>query len=435
VGCSLSSSTISSNIGRYGEGKTGKISIDGTGKLTLNKSKIESAIAGGTGDSQGINIKANQLNLLDSGIYSQTAGRGNAGDIQIDTKGDTILSKSLIYSSSSSFDFSPTATPLSLFFPVPDLKGNKYSAGNIDISSRGLLIDNGDIISASEIGQGGNIKIMTNDKLLLRGNNGFFSTIASDSGVNNKTVVSGDNQNGGSIYIGKSINGDSNSVSFTGTGLNTFFFSQKRSRDAVIKNNNNPSTSFLSGNGNGGNITISSPLIVALPGNNDITANAYQGNGGKVKIDSQGLFGIQYRPVGSLFTNDITASSTFGQSGNVQVNTPGTDPGKNKGELAATPNDASNQISQACGASQRENKFYITGRGGLPPTARDPLESEAVWQDARAVTTKPAPTANQIQNFPQPAIGWRLDKNGRVNLIAAQTGAGAAGTRVVCPNR
>jgi large exoprotein involved in heme utilization and adhesion len=99
------------------------------------------------------------------------------------------------------------------------------------------------------------------------------------------------------------------------------------------------------------------------------------------------------------------------------------------------PNDASKQIAQACGASQRNNKFYITGRGGLPPTARDPLESEAVWQDARAVTTKPAPTANQIQYFPQPAIGWRLDKNGRVNLIAAQTGAGAAGTRVVCPNQ
>ncbi len=188
-------------------------------------------------------------------------------------------------------------------------------------------------------------------------------------------------------------------------------------------------------NSNGGNIIVNSPLIVALPGNSDISANANGGNGGKVNITSQGLFGIKYRPKDSAFTNDITASSTFGQSGSVQIDTPGTDPGKNKGELATVPNDASKQISQACGASQRNNKFYITGRGGLPPTAREALESEALWEDARGVKTKSAPTANRIQNFPQPAIGWILDKNGRVSLIAAQTGVGAAGTRVVCPNQ
>jgi filamentous hemagglutinin family protein len=388
-------STIATNIGRYGDGKTGKVSIDVGGKLILKDNvRIQSIVAGGIGDSQGIDIKANTLDLLDgSGIYSQTLGRGNAGDIQIATTGDVTFSapgsfgRSVIYSSSNIPDLRGYSS-LSLFAPIPDLKGAKYSAGNINISSKGLLLDRGYIVSASDLGQGGNIKLTMSDKLLLRGTKSAirteegYSAIATDSGLNSE-----------------------------GDGI---------------------------GGGNGGNITISSPLIIALPGNNDITANANQGDGGRVNITSQGLFGIQYRPTGTAFTNDITASSTFGQSGNVQINTPGIDPGKDTGELPATPNDASKQISQTCGASQRENKFYITGRGGLPPNASDPQESEALWQDDRATKTKPATTANQPAQLAQlapPAIGWVFEKDGRVRLIAAQTAGGTTGSRVVCPNK
>ena len=109
--------------------------------------------------------------------------------------------------------------------------------------------------------------------------------------------------------------------------------------------------------------------------------------------------------------------------------------GKDTGALPTAPNDASNQISQTCGASQRENKFYITGRGGLPPNASEPQESEALWQDAREVKTKPATTASQPQKFAPPAIGWVFEKNGLVRLIAAQTGAIQTETSVLCPNK
>lgn len=189
---------------------------------------------------------------------------------------------------------------------------------------------------------------------------------------------------------------------------------------------------------NGGNITISSPLIIALPGNNDISADANGGNGGNVKIVSQGLFGIQYRDRGqaSPFTNDITASSTFGQNGTVNINTPGIDPGKDITELPQTTTDASNQISQACSATNRQHKLIVTGWGGIPPNANDPLVSEA-WQDLRATDIQPA-IASVTTDRPQlapPAVSWVFDGKGKVTLIAAGTAGQSIGTQVICPDR
>ncbi|WP_442946492.1 hypothetical protein [Nostoc sp. 'Peltigera malacea cyanobiont' DB3992] len=48
------------------------------------------------------------------------------------------------------------------------------------------------------------------------------------------------------------------------------------------------------GIGNGGNITINSPIIVGLE-NRDIVANAVQGNGGNIQITTQGIFGLKFR--------------------------------------------------------------------------------------------------------------------------------------------
>ena len=160
--------------------------------------------------------------------------------------------------------------------------------------------------------------------------------------------------------------------------------------------------------------------------------------GGNVQIASQGgLFGIQFRPTGSEFTNDITASSTFGQSGAVNIDTPGTDPGRDSTELPNATTDASNQISQVCSASNRQNKLTVTGRGGLPPNANDPLTSDVVWQDARAASPQPvasSATTNPAKLIP-PAVGWVFDGKGKVTLVAASSQGQPTGTRVICPTK
>ncbi len=364
----------------HGIGDAGKISIDTQGRLSLDSSGfISSGVdKDAQGTSQGIKINARELNLTNLGfISSDTLGKNPGGDIEITAKGTIDVNNSAIQTTSTK---STSTVKVSGSNDILVSSTGEGKAGNISISSERLNIDRGIIFAIGNSDAGGNITLSLSDKLLLI-NNAQISTTSgafSDDGGGN-------------------------------------------------------------GGGNGGNITINSPLIVALPvsnfGSSDITANAFTGSGGKVNIISQGLFGIQYRSIDSPSTNDINASSRFGLSGSVQINTPGIDPGKDTGELPAAPNDASNQISQTCGASQRENKFYITGRGGLPPNASEPQESEALWQDVRQVKTHSAPPANLPQKFAPPAIGWVFEKDGQVRTIAAGAPGGVTGAKVVCPGK
>lgn len=87
-----------------------------------------------------------------------------------------------------------------------------------------------------------------------------------------------------------------------------------------------PRNSFISatagtegGTGNGGNININTDSLVALE-NSDITANSVTSQGGKVTINAQATFGIQYRLTNTA-NSDITATgSTPDLSGTVQIN-------------------------------------------------------------------------------------------------------------------
>ena len=381
-----SSSQITSS--NNGQGSAGKITIDTQGKLSLNnRGTITSTIDdNGVGNGKGINITARELELTNnsniSSVIAQTAevaGTGRAGDVNLNVQNLILANNSSILTNSF----------------------NTGQAGDVNLNVQDLIQANNSFIVTSSFGTGqaGNISI-TSDRLILnRGNVASFAN----------TVT------GGNITI---------SIS-----------------DKLLMQNNSFITS-LSGssdkNGNGGNITISSPLIIALPGNNDINANAFQGSGGNVQIDSQGgLFGIQYRPKGqeSPLTNDITSSSEFGQNGTVNISTPGTDPGRDSTELPNVTTDASNQISQVCSANNRQNKLTVTGRGGLPPNANDPLTSDVVWQDARAASSQPAvsSTTTNPAILSPPAVGMVFDGKGKVTLVAAVTPGQPTGTRVVCP--
>ncbi|WP_310428818.1 filamentous hemagglutinin N-terminal domain-containing protein [Chamaesiphon sp. VAR_48_metabat_135_sub] len=455
----LKASQIRSNS--YGKGDAGKIEIDSQGKLSLvNQGVINSAIApSAIGNSQGIKINAKELEIANGSTIGTVTlqadrvdGKGNAGDIEIITTGDikisgatnfTVGQVSQINSGSSgqgnagkiSID---TQGKLLLENQGVVISGiRKDAIGNakgISISAREIELNNASFIgsgtdqiaSINGTGKAGNIDLKVKDKISLKNLSSIFTRSIGTGEAGNVSVSSSQLsfKNGGILSDAKSVSG----------GNITLAISDR----LLLQNASFITTSSGSSerNGNGGNITISSPLIIATPGDNNIIANAYAGTGGNVNITSQGLFGIQYRTQGSDFTNDITASSTFGQSGVVTISTPGTDPGKDKGELKAAPNDASNQISQACSASQRDNKFYIIGRGGHPPNAEDPLTSEVVWRDPRTANSQPvASNANSqtTRKLVPPAVGWVFDGKGKVTLIAAQTEDSPTSTRVICP--
>jgi filamentous hemagglutinin family protein len=447
-----------------GEGDAGKISIDTKGDLSIsNRAALLAGISDtGTGNSQGIEIRTNNLKLSNfSNIFAGNIGGGTGGNIDIKSTGDLTIAgtdnRSLLQGDSN--------IALSI---ISTQTAGKGDTGKISIDTKGdLSISNRGAIFAGiqKTGEGDsqginirarNIKLRDLSYIETineggKGNAGIINIKATGTidiqDSNKNTSISSSRISSKSEGLGKAndvlinakqINLNGGNISTKGNTVSGGNIFLNLTELLLLRNDGGISTNSdsIGKDNNGGNITINSPLIVALPGNNDITANANGGNGGKIDITSQGLFGIQYRPKGqdSPFTSDITASSTFGQNGTVNINAPGTDPAKDKGELPAAPNDASNQISQACGASQRDNKFYITGRGGLPPNASEPQESDALWSDARAVQAKSIAT-NPPQRYAPPAIGWVLEQNGRVRLISAQTRVGSTGTKVVCPNR
>jgi filamentous hemagglutinin family protein len=403
-GAQLSSST-------FGKGDAGSVKIRATGNVSFDGissgygSGVLSTVEKG-GEGKGGNIEMSTANLsLTNGAQLQAAikGKGDGGNIKIMATGNV------------SFDGKKDSYTTGAFSTVvfrTDGVRTEGKGGGIEIASRKLSITNGAILSASSDGTGnaGNISLRSNAITL---NNG---------GVLSRSLIS----SGGDIKL------------ITGEYLllrNDSFISTDSGN--IILSLLATDSSSIGGKDNGGNITINSPLIIALPGNNDITANAVEGKGGNLKITSQGLFGIQYRSKGqeSLFTNDITASSEFGQQGIVNIDTPGTDPGKDSTQLPNAPADASNQISQVCSASNRQNKLTVTGRGGLPPTANDPLTSDVVWQDTRAASSQPVVSSATIPaKLAPPAVGWVFDGKGKVTLVAAGAGAQPTGNRVVCQN-
>jgi filamentous hemagglutinin family protein len=432
------------------QGNAGNVTLNVKNAVSLSGAAIFSTVeAGSVGKGGDININAGSLSLQDGAQIvtaarqasaTQPAGRGNAGNVNVKVTGAVDIAGEKNNGSVSAIVSTVQA-------------GTVGNGGNITIDASSFLLRDGASLEAATVGQGsaGTIKVNATD---------FFTISSKNPNLSSSVVVSSESPTGiaGDIIItspkitldgatieAKSISGNGGNINIGGKIKDESALSQGDKINLnklieadllVLRRGSQISTNAggtVQQGGNGGNININSKLIVAIPKeNSDITANAVKGRGGNVNINAQGLFGIQFRP--SLTDNsDITASSTFGQSGSVQISTPGTDPGKNKGELAEAPNDASKQISQACGASQRDNKLYITGRGGLPPNANEPLQSEALWEDARAVKTQSAPTATQPQQFTSPAVGWVFEQNGRVRLIAAQTRVESTGTSVACP--
>ncbi|PAX51442.1 S-layer family protein [Brunnivagina elsteri] len=76
----------------------------------------------------------------------------------------------------------------------------------------------------------------------------------------------------------------------------------------VLRNSSNISTTagLQQFGGDGGNITINIPFIIAAPGeNSNIAANAFTGKGGQINITTQGIFGIEPRTQASDATKDI----------------------------------------------------------------------------------------------------------------------------------
>ena len=487
--------------GGFGSGKSGNLSVTasesvelvGAGKLagSLKASGLYSQTQG-AGDAGDLRIDTRELVVRDGArISSATLSLGNAGNIQVNATNFVNLSgvnsngfSGGLFASTSGVGQGGNITVNSSTFRVTDgavvnaLATAEGNGGNITVNAKTFEADNGgQVLSTTRSsGRAGNIILNVTDNVTLSGSDPTYadrlarfgrprvSNQGSASGLfaNTDTNSTGD---GGNIFIdpikltltdGASIAANSFGKGNAGNlviqahsvaldrGASLFaetFSSQGGNIDIGLKDilllrqGSRISTNAGTGRkgGDGGNIAINAPngFIIAPPKeNSDITANAFQGQGGFINITTSGVYGLE-RHEQLTPLSDITAFSQQNPqlNGTVQVNTPDVDPNRGLTQLPINLVDASSQIDNSCspGNKQRASSFTITGRGGLPPNPRtEPLTSDAVEVDwvslkpssnnhkRHTVTKKPTPTPEPIVQ----ATGWTRNALGEVVLTA-----------------
>ncbi|MEQ9621223.1 two-partner secretion domain-containing protein, partial [Coleofasciculus chthonoplastes] len=353
-------------------------------------------------------------------------------------------------------------------------------AGNLIINTRRLVARDGAGVSAStySTGKGGNLTVNASESIELSGTSrdgfasGLYAQAFGDGDAGNLTVNHTQNLNirdGAKITVATGTAADArvpNVPSFdlgddivlppfspdaTGKAGNTEItadFIRLNNQAAIIAETDsseggnitlnvndilllrhNSSISTTAGTaqagGNGGNIRINSPFVVGLPWeNSDITANAFLGNGGRVDITANKIYGLEFR---SRLTplSDITASSEFGEQGVVELNTLEIDP--DTGLLQLPPPASPPEFVNFCQgrSDQTPSHFIISGRGGVPPTISQVTGTYNVWEDLRPLTpssdNSPAKIAPVTQTRSTPIIeaqGWIKLPDGTIVLTA-----------------
>jgi filamentous hemagglutinin family protein len=308
--------------------------------LALTDGAVVSTATASPGDGGTLQVTTAALDLSNGGqLRTETTGSGDGGDV-------TIVSRDRLLLDTANTGILSTTTP-----------NTTGSGGDITIASQDILVRNQAAIAvlAQSSGTGGDIRLQARTITLQN-----QATIATEttSGL------------GGDITI----------------QLDDLIFLRNQSQ--ISATSNVP--------GSGSNIRFQGGYIVGFPSeNSNIIASTNGGTGGTIQINSQGVFGFVLRSTPSSFSNIITPSQLQLQ-GQAVISTPGDDPDKGLVELPDDVLDTSDQIVVGCPAD-RGNKFTIPGRGGLPPTPSEAINSLPTlldWGDDSLAAQPPTlPTA------------------------------------------
>ncbi|WP_148662736.1 filamentous hemagglutinin N-terminal domain-containing protein [Scytonema hofmannii] len=414
-----------------GAGDGGTVTIN-TGRFLASKGAQTLATVFDNSEGKGgnINIRASKVELTgtsDNGdptiLFASTRGKGDSGEVTIDTAQLIVREGAQIgagtFSSGQGGNVFVKASDLvELVGIVPQVPNRPFFR---DWS--GQRFPSGLFTGSENIGTAGNLRIETENLTLRDG-----ATIA----VNNQ----GRGDAGNLEVVARNVLLDNQAVlSATTTSGQGGNITLKIDDLLLLRRNSKISTSagIDRAGGDGGNISIDSDLIVAIPNeNSDITANAFQGRGGNINIKTQGLFGLEFRNFQTPLS-DITASSEFGIAGVVDIDILDVDPAQALTELPADIVDVSRLIGQDfCRVVGQNSEFVVTGRGGLPSSPNETLRANAPWEDLRLVEEseptafKLPPAARSEQpkmedNQPETIVeaqGWISTPNGNVLLTA-----------------
>ncbi len=477
----------SASIASFGSGlnaTAGNIVINSIDRLTAQaNSSIVSTIVG-LGNSGNVTINANQLNLDLSAIGTSSFGSVQAGKLSI-SAGDVQLANLSVISTNSAG--ASLAGDLVLDAKTLELNG-KSSIGAVSASaefysditkdfiqqltltidpsiaayiSAGLqsIVDLTNVISAgASQGDSANITIRVDQDTILNGGGIGTKSIGTSNG-GNLSLTTGNLILTNEGRINSEAKGTGNAGNIGLTARDRIFSANSEiaatasqadggnisldAQDILLRDNSLISTSVFSSFGGGGNISINARSFVATE-NSDILANAEQGPGGEIFIQSPAFLANLFSsgsatPVGRnpgsfdrFRTNarvDISADSASGTSGTVTY--PNIDPSRGLVQLPLGLDDR-RQISNPCsqGSSQQtrglatRDEFVITGRGGIAKTPEDSRSVNALitpWATLSDATPTPSvPTRSAQTTQPQAlteATTIQQSADGKISLI------------------
>lgn len=327
-------------------------------------------------------------------------------------------------------------------------------AGEILVNTRRLELEEGGriLVTTSGDGDAGNILIEGGDLLTITGEDSglFANTTERSTGNSGSISLSPESvilRDSAQIAVNSQGTGEGGNVRLEADNLllaNDALISAETTsnrggditllvRDVVLlreDSNFSASAGTAEAGGDGGNVTIEADFLVApLNQDNNITANAFSGRGGNVRVAATGIYGIDFQAADLPSRNDITATSTFGVAGVVTLDTPEIDPTSGTVEL---PSDTEiPQISQRCNASEGISRFVSSGRGGIPLGPEDAIAPQDLWEElpGSESITEPITSLDSLNTLPLSpnsspileAQDWQADADGNVQLIARRS--------------
>ncbi len=283
-----------------GSGDAGEMTITTDKLLVSDGAEVSASTLGG--ESGSIKVNANTLEITNGGgVFTSTGAGEKAGDITLKVVDNVILA------GENSGLFANTFT------------GSTGDGGSIFIDPRTVIIRDGARVAVNSQGQGkgGDIDIFSESLTLDR------AEISADTASTEKT--------GGDINIfsGSLTLDNKSTISAITESTDGGNITLQIDDDPLLLRSNSL-ISATAGNaqagGDGGNITINAPFIIAFPNeDSDITANAFEGNGGNIDITTNAIFGIEFRDEPTLLS-DFTVSSELGIDGNFALDDSGIDP-------------------------------------------------------------------------------------------------------------
>ena len=482
IGTSANDSPSALSTQTQGAGAAGDLTIK-TGQLqVLNGAVVStSSLTADSGNAGSLTVNAaDKVELIGtsakgsaSALSTETQGAGAAGELTINTRSLIVQDGAFVsaapFTTGSGNTLTVNASDLveltgtsafnsqdasGLFTSVQE--GATGVGGNLTVTTRRLIIRDGARITASTLGSGsaGTLTVKAKESVELSGTSkdGHFPSrvTAETTGTGSAgdlrietpklivrdraqvTVSSAASGSAGLLTVkADSIRLDNGAKISADTSGGGGDINLLPSSLLILRRGSSITTKARGSNITGGNISIDAKngFIIAIPQeNSDISADSLDFRGGNVNINVAGIFGTQFRDVGTSETSDITATGKDSSlNGTVQINTLDIDPTRGLVNLPAVPVDT--KVAQGCtaGGTQAQSKFFITGRGGLPPNPGEALSTDAVQVDL--VTLKPevaqpstrAVSTSRTSSAPPPiveATGWVIDKDGYVVLTA-----------------